>query len=59
MNFSLSVRYTIREKDNIKVLCFKHAVQAIIENDVDVDVEVDEFGMSDYDFRNTICDKCS
>jgi hypothetical protein len=69
MQFNLKARFTIQEEDKTKtsktgkpikrkmVLCFTHAVQAAIKG-IKVEVEIDEFGMSDYDFRSTRCSKC-
>ena len=57
MEVNLSVRYVT--KNPRKVLCFKHAVIEVIKNNKDVEVEVDEFGVSGNDMRQTYCDECS
>jgi len=52
----LSVRYIMKEP--YKVLCFKHAAIEAVKNNKDIEVEIDEFGMSGNDMRQTHCDEC-
>ena len=63
MTFNLSARFIIHvprsanDKRHVeKVVCFKHAVQAAVQ-DVDVTMDIDEFG-DDRDFRKTSCEEC-
>lgn len=55
MNLALSVRYVSRE---YKCLCFTHAVQEAMKGKR-IEVEVDEFGRSGNDMRQTWCELCS
>lgn len=55
MEISLSVRYSMRKSG--RVLCFKHAVIEAMKG-TDIEVEVDEFGLSGNDMRDLVCGQC-
>lgn len=63
MTFNLELKFTVNIKNIVneteqRYICFKHAVQAAIA-DRDVTPEIDEYGYSEYDFRDTDCCLCS
>jgi len=55
MNLNLSVRYVSKEH---KCLCFTHAVQEAMKGKR-IETEIDEFGRSGNDMRQTWCQICS
>ena len=55
MDMNLEIRFVSPKG---KVHCFRHAVKAMVKDDVDFDIEIDEFGLSGNDLRSTLCVVC-
>ena len=55
MDMNLEIRFM---SPAARVYCFRHAVQAMVKDNIDFDVEIDEFGLSGNDLRSTACVVC-